>query len=230
MHRFDTRLARKIACAAVAVPVLLLAGCSSDDSGGDEGGGDESKAPTPSKSASAAPVKFKQLPDPCKTLPKGTVEDVVPGADDKGKNLASTDTESYGSCLWSGGSGKNDADYRALTVSLKRYESGASLGSGDTQAGRFLKQEAGAVSGDEDNKKAKESPVSGIGQEGVSIGYETKKKDQEYRVNRTVVRTYNVVVTVDYEGTGFEGADLPSADELKKSGEKIAREAVSAVK
>ncbi|AXK33092.1 DUF3558 domain-containing protein [Streptomyces armeniacus] len=228
MHRIDPRLARKIACAAVAVPVLLLAGCTGDSDGD---GDDEAQSPSPSKSASVAPVKFKQLPDPCKTLSKGTVEDVVPGAQsEKGKNLASTDTESYGSCLWSGGSGKNNAEYRALTVSLKRYDSGPSLGSGDTQAGRFLKQEAESVVGNKDNKKADQAKVAGIGQEAVSIGYETNKKDQDYRISRTVVRNYNVVVTVDYEGTGFEDAKLPSADELKKKGEKAAREAVAAVK
>lgn len=229
MHRIDPRLARKLACAAVAVPVLVLAGCTSDDSG--EGGDDSESSPSPSESASMAPVKFKQLPDPCKTMSKGTVEDVVPNAQsEKGKNLASTDTKSYGSCLWSGGSGKNNSEYRSLTISLKRYDSGPSLGSGDTQAQRFLKQESESVTGDKENKKAQQGKVTGIGQEAVSVGYETKKKDQDYRINRTVVRTYNVVVTVDYEGTGFEDAKLPSADELKKNAEKVARETVAAVK
>lgn len=229
MHRIDPRLARKLACAAVAVPVLVLAGCTSDDSG--DGGGESESSSGPSESPSAAPAKFKQLPDPCKTMSKGTVKDVVPNAQsEKGKNLASTDTESYGSCLWSGGSGKNDSEYRALTISLKRYDSGPSLGSGDTQAQRFLKQESESVTGNKENEKVQEVKVSGFGQESVSIGYETKKKDQDYRANRTIVRTYNVVVTVDYEGTGFEDAKLPSVDELKKNSERVARETVAAVK
>ncbi|OEV03356.1 hypothetical protein [Streptomyces oceani] len=227
MHRIDPRLARKLVCAAVAVPVLLAAGCSSDS----EEETDDSSSPKPSKSKSLEPVKFKQLPDPCDALSKDTVKDVVPGSEKKkGKNLASDDTESYGSCLWSGGSGKNDAEYRALTVSLKRYDSGASLGSGDKQAGSFLKQEVESVTGNDDNKKIKNEQLAELGQEATAISYETKKKDQEYRVNRTIARDHNVVVTVDYEGTGFEGADLPSAKDLRKKAQKTAEEALESLR
>ncbi|MCT2592075.1 DUF3558 family protein [Streptomyces sp. N2-109] len=229
MHPFDPRLARKIVCAAVAAPVLLVAGCSS---GSDDGGDDKSTAsPSGKPSPTVAPAKFEQLPDPCKSLPKDTVEDTVPNADNvKGKNLTSTDTQRYGSCLWSGGHGKNNANYRSLTVSLKRFESGPSVGSGDKQAQRYLKEEVSTVAADKDNKKATDEQVSGLGQEAVSIGYETAKKKQDYRVNRTVTRNYNVVVTIDYEGTGFEGADQPSADDLRKKAAKAAKETLATVK
>lgn len=229
MHRITPRLARRAACAAVAVPVLLVAGCSSDS------GGEEPAGPSPSASATASPSKksvaYSQLPDPCKTLSEKTVEDVVPGTEDaSGKNLASSDTDSYGACLWSGGSGDIDAEYRALTVSLKRYDSDASLGSGDKQAQRYFAQEAEGVKSDEANKDPKDGEVSGIGQEAVSITYETEKKDNTYRAARVIVRDHNVVVTVDYEGTGFEDADPPSRDEVRKNAEKVAKEAAAAIK
>lgn len=90
MHRITPRLARRAACAAVAVPVLLVAGCSSDS------GEQPSSGPSPSASADKAKpesVTYKELPDPCKTVSEKTVEDVVPGTDDtSGKNLASSDT------------------------------------------------------------------------------------------------------------------------------------------
>lgn len=228
MHENNPRLVRMIACAAVAVPVLLVAGCSS---GSDDGGKDESESPSAKPSATTAPAKFKELPDPCKTLSKGTVKDAVPNAEpEKGKNLTSTDTQSYGSCLWSGGHGKNDANYRALTVSLKRYESDPATGSGDKQAKGFLQKEVSAVTSDKENKSPTDEQVPGIGQEAVSVGYEVTKKKQDYRVNRTFARNYNVVVTVDYEGTGFEGAKPPSADDLRKNAAKVAKEALTAVK
>ncbi|EST31229.1 hypothetical protein N566_20705 [Streptomycetaceae bacterium MP113-05] len=229
MHRITPRLARRAACAAVAVPVLLVAGCSSDSDGKEPSG-----SPT-SASASAPEQKqdsagHKDLPDPCKTLSGKSVEDMVPGTDDKsGKNLASSDTGSYGACFWSGGSGDIDAEYRALTVSLKRYESDSSLGSGTEQASRFYEQELKAVSSDEAHKKPEETKVSGTGQNAVAVTYETVKKDNTYRATRVVVRDENVVVTVDYEGTGFEDADPPSRDEVRKNAEKVAKEATGSI-
>lgn len=228
MHRITPRLAaRRLACAAVAVPALFaVAGCI-PESGGEE---KESPSGSPSSPASLAPVKFEKLPDPCKTLSGDTVKNVVPGASDaNGKNLTSSDTNSYGSCLWSGGSGENDAEYRSLTVSLKRYESDGSLGSGDKQAERFFTQEAEAVRSDGANKGTKESPVDGTGGRAVVLTYETEKKKQDYRVSRVIVLHHNVVITVDHEGTGFEGAKLPGADEIRKNAEKAAKEAAKAL-
>ncbi|MCF6524726.1 DUF3558 domain-containing protein [Streptomyces sp. JJ36] len=228
MHRLIPRpAARRAACAAAVIPVLLVAaGCTSDSGADDK----PANSPSPSSSAPPAPVKYKELPEPCKTLDKGTIEDLVPGADDKtGKDLASSDTERYGSCLWSGGSGKNDAEYRALTVSLKRYDSDAALGSGDKQAGRFYDQEKKAVASDEANKKVEQSALDGDWEQAVVLSYETEKKKHDYRISRAVVRDGNVVVTVDYEGTGFEGADPPSAKEVRKNAERAAKEAAKAL-
>ncbi|HEV7627566.1 MAG TPA: DUF3558 domain-containing protein, partial [Streptomyces sp.] len=58
--RSAPRLARTLACAAVAVPALLVAGCSSD-SGGDSGDAGSENGGAPK----AAAVKFKELPDAC---------------------------------------------------------------------------------------------------------------------------------------------------------------------
>lgn len=229
MHRITPRLARRAACAAVAVPVLLVAGCSSD-SGDPEPTGPSSSASASTGGKKPDPAAYKSLPDPCKAVSEKTVEDVVPGTEDKsGKNLASSDTDSYGACLWSGGSGDIDADYRALTVSLKRYDTDASLGSGDEQAQRFVQQEVQAVEGDEAHKKPEQSKVSDVGDEALAVTYETEKKDNTYRATRVVVRDQNVVVTVDYEGTGFEDADPPSRDEVRKNAEKVAKEASGAI-
>lgn len=234
MHPNAPRMARTLACAAVAVPVLLAsAGCSSSPDSGSE---KDSAAPSGSPSASAKPAAISGLPDPCKTVKKGTVDDVVPDADPaKGKNLDSADADAYGSCFWHGASGKLDGDYRSLTVSLKRYDSAPSLGSGEEQAGRYFTQQVKSVTGDKGNDDLKQANVPDLGAQAASLTYTTvkkaeKKDDQKYRAGRVLVRVHNAVVMVDYEGTGFEDAKPPSADTVRKNAQKVAEEVVAAVK
>ena len=232
MHRNVPRIARTLACAAVALPVLLVAGCSSDS----DGGGD-SDSPSPaagkSKSPKVAPAKFKELPDSCKSIGKGTIKDLVPKSDNaSGKRVGSGDTNDSTSCLWSG---LDKYDYRQLTISLKRFDSENTLGSGDKRAGEFMDERVKETADNKDNKKTKQANVADVGEQAVSISYETKKKDskgksEDFTGERLVARTANVVVTVDYEGAGFEDGKTPKADDLKKKAEKGAKEAISNIK
>ncbi|GAA2422276.1 DUF3558 family protein [Streptomyces macrosporus] len=228
MHHNAKRTAvRTLACAAV--PMLLVAGCS----GGS--GEDDSAKPSPSVSSSSAPpspapVKFTTLPDPCKTLSKKTIKDVVPEAKEAGKNLGSEDADGYGTCLWSGLDG---FQYRALTVSLKRFDSDVTLGSGSERAAEYAGQQVAAVSRDGEHEKVKEVPLDGVGDQATSISFETKKKDgkktEDYREQRVVALDGNVVVTVEYEGAGFETGETPSAKDIREGAEKAAKEAVKAL-
>lgn len=228
-QRRSPRLARTLACAAVALPALLVAGCSSDSSGEDGGSASSDKG---ASSPSPAPVKFKELPDACKTLSKKTVKELTPKTENaSGKRIGSGNTQDSGSCLWSG---LDKFDYRQLTVSLKRFDSDTSRGSGDKLAGDFFKQQAAAVKSEKSNKNLKTSQVSGIGDEATGVGFEAEKKDgdnsEKFREHRLVARTANVVVTVDYAGAGFESGETPGADELKKNADKAAKEAVASLK
>jgi uncharacterized protein DUF3558 len=228
--RRSPRLARTLACAAVAVPALLVAGCSSDSGG--EGGGSASSDDAGGSTPSAAPVKFKELPDACKTLSKDSVKKLTPKTENpSGKRIGSGNTQDSGSCLWSG---LDKFDYRQLTISLKRFESDTSRGSGNKLAGAFLEQQTDALKSEKSNKELKSAPVSGIGDEATSIGYKVEKKDgkkgEDFREHRLVARSANVVVTVDYAGAGFESGKTPGADELKKNAEKAAKEAVASLK
>ncbi|MEE1940399.1 DUF3558 family protein [Streptomyces sp. TRM 70361] len=230
MHRNAKRIVvRTLACAAV--PVLLVAGCSSGSGGEDSAkSAKSSAAPSTSAPPSPAPVKFTTLPNPCETLTKKTVKAVVPGAK-TGKNLGSKDADGYGTCLWSG---LDDFQYRALTVSLKRFDSDVTLGSGGQRAAKYAGQQVAAVSQDTANKNVKDTPLDGVGDQATSIAFETEKKSgkkaEEYRGQRVVAITDNVVVTVDYEGAGFETGKTPKADAIRKDAEKAAKEAVAAVK
>lgn len=227
--RRSPRIARTLACAAVAVPALLLAGCSSDSGG--EGGG-SAASDEGGEGAKAAPVKFKGLPDACKTVSKDTAKKLAPKTDNaSGKRIGSGNTQDSGSCLWSG---LDKFDYRQLTVSLKRFDSDSSRGSGDKLAGQFLDQQTQAVQSDKANKDLKSGSAGGIGDKATYAAYKVDKKDgkksEEFREHLIFARNANVVVIVDYTGAGFESGKLPSGDDLKKNAEKAAKEAVASLK
>lgn len=216
--------------AAVTLPAVLVVGClpGSDDS-------EDSSQPNPpeaSESAKPAPVKFKSLPNPCESIGKKTIEDLVPGADKaSGKNLKSEDQDRYNSCLWTG---LEDYDYRALTISLHRFDSETAAISGDKRAKEHADKQRDAVSLSDSNKSVKESKLDGVGDQATSISFDSTKKDgdksQNYREHRVVVRSGNVVVSVDYSGAGFEDAKQPSANSVRKAAEKAAKEALTSVK
>lgn len=224
--RSATRSARTLACAALVLPALLVAGCSSDS------GGEPASSEQGEKSPSAAPVKFKELPDACKTLSKDTVKKLTPKTDNaSGKRIGTGNTQDSGSCLWSG---LDKFDYRQLTVSLKRFDSDASRGSGDKLATAFVQQQVDGLKTDKGNKDLKTEPVKGIGEQATAVSFEVDKKDGEkseaFREQRLVVREANVVVSVDYSGAGFEDAKLPKAGDLEKNAETAAKEAVASLK
>jgi hypothetical protein len=231
MPRKTQRTAVRVAAGA-AIPVFLLAGCafgSADDA--------QDSEPAPSADASSAapspaPVQFTELPDVCDTVSKDTVNDVVPKAKPEGgKNLGSKDADAYGSCLWTG---LDDFGYRALTVSLRRFDSDTTIGSGDERASEYARQQVAMVAEEKDNKGLKDSELSGVGDKATALSYEVAKKEgkssEDYREQRIVVRSGNVVITVDYSGAGFEDAKTPSAGDIGKGAEKVAKEVTAAVK
>ncbi|MEO3753537.1 DUF3558 domain-containing protein [Streptomyces sp. B6B3] len=218
-------VARSLAWAAL--PVLLVAGCTGsppeDDNADDQQA--ESAAPTPE------PVRFSTLPDPCSTVGGDTIEEVVPKAEPKsGETLSSNDTSASGACLWSG---LDDYQFRSLTVSLRRFDSDPAIGSGDERAAGYLADVVGEIGADDANTEVAEAQLADLGDEATSIGFEVVKEsdgdDQRYRQQRAVSRVGNIVVTVDYSGAGFEGADMPSADRVRENAETALSAAVAAV-
>ncbi|KUL22501.1 DUF3558 family protein [Streptomyces regalis] len=227
LHRF-------LVCAAV-VPVMLIAtGCSSD-SGSDDGAGDGAQT-SASVSASASPsptvqaAVYKSLPQPCKVLSKETLEDLVPKAK-SGKEGSSDDASTRGSCSWSSldNNGVKGSQFRWLNVSLLRFDSDVTRGSGDKLAREHYEtqvQDARSVSG---AKNVKSEPVAGVGDEATAVRYDLKKKEGSFKQETVVARVENVVVMLDYNGAGLAGEKTPSADTLNKLAQKAAKEAVAAV-
>ncbi|GAB3124076.1 hypothetical protein GCM10027160_45100 [Streptomyces calidiresistens] len=225
------RAGRLLACALV--PALLLTACSSSDGGAGEGASAPDTAPT--AEATPEPARFTGLPNPCRTLEEETVEEVVPGASDTaGEELESPDTAANATCLWSG---IDEYDFRSLSVSLRRFDSDPSLGSGEERAARYLADRAAEVENDEgleDVSADEPGEGEGWGDEARSFSFavDTTTGDDETRPSRqqrVVVRTANVVVTVDLTGIDFDNDDPPSAEDITEAAERVAREAVAAV-
>lgn len=216
--------------------MLIVAGCSSD-SGSDDGAGKENAGlgATTSADATAAPTVqaavYKKLPEPCAVLSKKTLTDLVPKGAKSGKEGASSDTASRGSCSWTSldNNGVKGSQFRWLNVSLLRFDSSQTQGEGDKLAqAYYTKQvrEAQSVAG---AKNAKSEPVAGAGDEATAVRYDLKKKEGAFKQQTVVARVENVVVTIDYNGAGLAGEKSPSADTLTKAAEKAVKEAVAAV-
>ncbi|MFE5894032.1 DUF3558 family protein [Streptomyces sp. NPDC056462] len=226
-------LQRALVCAAVVPAVLIAAGCSSDSGSDDKTAGDtkasasESASPSPTVQAAA----YKALPQACKALSKKTLEELAPEAK-SGKEGSSDEASTRGSCSWSSldNNGVKGSQFRWLNVSLLRFESDASRGSGDKRAQEYYEtqaQDAKSVSG---AKNTKSEPVAGVGDEATVVRYDLKKKEGSFRQETIVARVENVVVTLDYNGAGLAGEKTPSTESMDKLARKAAKEAVAAVK
>ncbi|WP_221353198.1 DUF3558 family protein [Streptomyces beigongshangae] len=241
MHRsvqgHRKRLARILAGAA-AVPVMLVAsGCSSDsgDGSGDEAKKDTSASASSSATEEADPVvkeaAYAKLPEPCKVFSSKTLKELVPEGTESGKEGTSDDVATRGSCSWDSldNNGVEGSQFRWLNVSLLRFESDQTRGTGEKLASEYYTKHAADARAVEEAKNAESKPVSGTGNEATLVTYELKKKEGTFKQQTLVTRVENVVVTVDYNGAGLAGDDSPKAADLSKAAQKAAKEAVQAV-
>ncbi|MFF3375928.1 DUF3558 domain-containing protein [Streptomyces sp. NPDC002680] len=236
------RLHRALAALA-AVPVLLLVGvgCSSDSGSdsGSAGSADNAAKDTDTTGAgetvSASPTvqaaAYQKIPEPCAALTTKTLKELVPKGVKSGKEGSSNDTSTRGSCSWTSltNNGVKGSQFRWLNVSLLRFESNATRGSGDELAQAYYEtqvDDAQSVSG---AKNVSSEPVAGTGDDATSVRYDLKKKEGAFRQQTVVVRVENVVVTLDYNGAGLAGEKTPSAESLSKAAVKAVKEAVAKV-
>lgn len=214
--------------------MLVVAGCSSDSSSGD-GAGKETASSGTAASASASPTvqaaAYSKLPGPCAVLSKKTLADLVPKGVKSGKEGASDDTATRGSCSWTSldNNGVKGSQFRWLNVSLLRFDSSSTRGEGDKLAHAYYTKQVQGAQSVEGAKNAKSEPVSGAGAEATAVRYDLKKKEGAFKQQTVVARVENVVVTLDYNGAGLAGEKTPSADELTKAAEKAVKEVVAAV-
>ncbi|GGS10976.1 MULTISPECIES: DUF3558 domain-containing protein [Streptomyces] len=234
MHRSAPRLSRILACAAV--PVMLVAvGCSSDSgSDGKKNAGSSSSGTASSKPSepTVEPAKFADLPDPCTSIGKKTIEDLVPEAKKKGGTAGgSSDLSVRSSCSWNGldDQGVKGSQYHWMDVGFTRFDSDQALGSGAKRATEDYAKQVTKTKATEGAKKAAAEPAAGIGEEATLVTYGLSKTDEDFVYATVVARTGNVVVTLTYNGAGYAGAKTPSSSDIVKGAQKAAKEAIAAV-
>ncbi|WP_432134377.1 MULTISPECIES: DUF3558 family protein [unclassified Streptomyces] len=237
------RRAPRALAVAAALPVLLLASACSSGSGGDSGSGSASGSSAErdagaSASATASPsptvpaATYASLPKACATLPKKTLGELVPEAEPAGKPGSTDEPGTRASCSWSSldNNGVKGSQFRWLNVSLVRFESDVTRGSGDDLAKDHYTRQVEDLRTVPDAKNTKSAALAGAGDQATSVRYDLKKKEGAFKQQTVVVRAGNVVVTVDYNGAGLAGDKTPDADGLAKLAEKAAKEAVASVR
>ncbi|PZH03139.1 DUF3558 domain-containing protein [Streptomyces sp. NTH33] len=232
------RLNRVLVGAAAVPMVFLAAACSSSDSGSGSGDGAQQTATagaqgstSPSASPTVQAAAYAELPEACRVLSDKTLGDLVPKGAKSAKQGSSSDLSTRAGCSWSSldNNGVKGSQFRWLNVSLLRFESDASRGTGEKQAQEFYQRQVDDARSVPDAKNTKAEPLSGTGDEATVVRYDLKKKEGAFKQQTVVARVENVVVTLDYNGAGLAGDSTPDADGLVKSAEKAAKEAVTAV-
>jgi hypothetical protein len=235
MHRPAQRLPRILVSAAVVPVMLVAAGCSSDS--GSESGEAAKKdssakaSPSASKAAVVKEAAYAKLPEPCKAFSSKTLGELVPKASKSGKEGRSDDTATRGSCSWDSleDKGVKGSQFRWLSVSLLRFESDQTRGTGEKLASTYYADQVQDARSETGATNAKSEPVSGTGNEATQVSYDLKKKEGTFKQQVVVARAENIVVSVDYNGAGLAGDKAPSAEDLSKAALKAAKEAVEAV-
>ncbi|WNZ09428.1 hypothetical protein [Streptomyces sp. 11x1] len=227
--------ARVLAGAAV-VPVMLLAvGCSSD-SGSDSASGDETPAGARQSVEESAPpevvaAKYAVLPDACEVFPAKTLKSVVPQGVKSGKAINKAEANVSGDCRWTSldNNGVDGSQYRWLSVSLHLLASDAANGPGEDRAAKAMESKVAAAKAVDGAKNVKTEPATGLGDQATVVKYDLKKDGDTFKQQTIVVRTENVVITLDYNGAGLAGEKTPDAAALLKSAKSAAEDVVEAV-
>jgi hypothetical protein len=228
--------------------MLVAVGCSSDS--GSKDGKDAKKDPAPSATASGGPssgsgsgvvrqkpsvepAKYAKLPSACASVPKKTVDALLPAAKPKsGTPGRSGDLLARASCSWNSLSdqGVKGSQYRWLDVSFLRYDSEEALGvSGAQRATETYGKEIEAAKATPDARSVTSAAASGVGEEATQIGYRLRKTDSDFLYSTVVARTGNIVVTLTFNGTGYAGGKAPAAKDVARDALRAAKDAVAAV-
>ncbi|EKX67006.1 hypothetical protein [Streptomyces ipomoeae] len=228
----------RVLVGAAVVPVMLLAvGCSSDsDSDSASGDGEPSKVAESALADTSTPevveAAYSVLPDACEVFSQKTLKSLVPEGVKSGKAINAAEENVSGDCRWISldNNGVDGSQYRWLSVSLHLLESDATNGPGEDRAHKAFESKVTAAKGVDGATSVKTEPVAGVGDEATAVRYDLKKKDEgTFKQQTIVVRTENVVITLDYNGAGLAGEKTPDGAALLKSAKSGAEEAVEAV-
>ncbi|MEH0531662.1 hypothetical protein QBA75_33400 [Streptomyces stelliscabiei] len=226
----------RVLVGAAVVPVMLLAvGCSSD-SGSDSASGDDTPAgldrsATQSATPEVVAGKYASLPDACEVFSDKTLKSVVPKGVKSGKAINKAEANVTGDCRWISldNNGVDGSQYRWLSVSLHLLASDEANGPGEDRAAKAFESKVTAAKAVDGAKNVKTEPLTGTGDQATVVKYDLKKDGDTFKQQTIVVRTANVVITLDYNGAGLAGDKTPDPAALLKSAKSAAEEAMEAI-
>ncbi len=226
----------RVLVGTAVVPVMLVAvGCSSDSGSGDASGDKPSAGATSTPTKSATPqvvaAAYAVLPDACEVFTSKSLKSLVPQGTKSGKAINTAEENVTGDCRWTSldNNGVDGSQYRWLSVSLHLLASDAANGPGEDRAHEAFESKVTAAKAVKGAKNVKTEPVTGTGDEATAVRYDLKKDGDTFKQQTIVVRTENVVVTLDYNGAGLAGDKTPDPAGLLKSAKSAAKEVVEAV-
>jgi hypothetical protein len=216
--------------------MLLAVGCSSDSdsdsaSGDDQPAGASAQPGETSEAPQVAQAAYAKLPDACEVFARKSLTSLVPKGVKSGKAINAPEADVTGDCRWTSldDNGVKGSQYRWLSVSLHLLESDATNGPGEDRAHEAFEDKVTAAKATDGAKNVKTETATGLGDEATVVRYELKKKGDTFKQQTVVVRTENVVVTLDYNGAGLAGEKTPDAAALVKSAKSAAKEVVASV-
>lgn len=218
----------------VAVPLLgtaLLSGVLSACGNGSEPMHDGS-APDPGTSqpaTSAAPGKYRTLPDPCGALAEDTLRKLLPGLRDyAGQATLTFDTDRRAGCEWSADG--TDA-HRRLHIDFERGVSYAPDTSDEAEAAKEYQERlaggaAGSQSASRETTGVVPRPLTGLGDEAFEVDELHTGDGSVHRDVTLICRKANVIITVEYIQSPLEQTSSPAPGPLEDGARQAAQKII----
>ncbi|MFI1160835.1 DUF3558 domain-containing protein [Streptomyces sioyaensis] len=212
MNVMASRFARLLACAAV--PAMVIASGSAA-SASPHSGQQESPAPLSAPAPHAA--DYPALPNPCKTISRHTVHQMVPNADNPNGESHPDPNVKLG-CNWQGGPLDQ---WHSLSSILERFDSAPGGASGRDRAKAAYKQKVQYLV---KVNQWKVTSLSGLGDQATLLTGDWKEDGYQFHTASVVFRSANAVVFIDFYGTGMQAA------KMSKQAQQAAKEALASLK
>ncbi|MFE2425799.1 hypothetical protein ACFXJ5_03405 [Streptomyces sp. NPDC059373] len=246
----SSRAARRAALSVTAFAVAFAALTACSSSSGSAAGAADAKAATGAASTTAAPGKYRVLPEPCGAVSANTLKSLVPNAKDYAGTADLTyDTDRRVGCGWTGSTSNGnrylhvdflrvvsydnavsdesqattDYDEKALAAGIETATS-ASAGPSDSASASSSASATPSASASDSAAALAPRALSGLGD---SAYLDDVLKTQDSGVHRditVVFRKANVLVTVEYSQWSTDNSVAPAPQELQDGAREVAGE------
>ncbi|OAR26830.1 hypothetical protein A8W25_00535 [Streptomyces sp. ERV7] len=217
---------------AVLTVFLGKSGSDGEDSGSSGEKQESSSSDTPDSSShtpetpETSVANFAKLPEACKTISEGALDQLVPGVKVKNGTADTSNTADNSRCYWSGSDDTNS--FRFLSVTLWRYDSDTR--SGDQHAEDTYDKVIADARTRTDAWNIETEPAPDIGDQATAISFDSKTNKEDSKEATLVARTGNVVVRVYDSGSSLlDNGSPPTSASIVRDATTAAKIVVTSV-